>query len=44
MQDFIPLRKALSRPSELKQRTIKFLFQHLHLYVKRLFIHDIFSS
>jgi hypothetical protein len=30
-QNFIPLRKALARTSELKYRTIKFIFKHLHL-------------
>ncbi|CAF4603583.1 unnamed protein product [Rotaria sp. Silwood1] len=30
-QNFISLRKALSRTSELKYRTIKFIFKHLHL-------------
>ena len=30
-QNFIPLRKAFSRTNELKYRTIKFLFKHLHL-------------
>ena len=33
-QNFIPLRKALSRTTELKLRTIKFIFKHLHLYVQ----------
>jgi hypothetical protein len=30
-ENFLPLRKALSRTSELKYRTIKFIFKHLHL-------------
>ena len=30
-QNFIPLRKALARTSELKYRTIKFIFKHLYL-------------
>ncbi|CAF3809984.1 unnamed protein product [Adineta steineri] len=29
-QNFLPLRKAFSRTSELKYRTIKFIFKHLH--------------
>ncbi|CAF1123406.1 unnamed protein product [Adineta ricciae] len=29
-QDFIPLRKVFIRTSELKYRTIKFIFKHLH--------------
>ncbi|CAF2393123.1 unnamed protein product [Rotaria sp. Silwood2] len=29
-QNFVSLRKALSRTSELKYRTIKFIFKHLH--------------
>ena len=30
-RNFIPLRKALSRTNNLKYRTIKFIFKHLHL-------------
>ena len=30
-QNFIPLRKAFSRTSELQYRTIKYIFKHLHL-------------
>lgn len=30
-QEFMPLRKVFSRASELKYRTIKFIFKHLHL-------------
>ncbi len=30
-QNYIPLRKAFSRTSELQYRTIKYIFKHLHL-------------